>query len=66
MSLEFRLGHEIAEKVEKEGMAVFRDTTNNQPYGLFKLKDEEGAVASFSEKSSMYLVTTIKNKGDKE
>jgi hypothetical protein len=62
--MEMRLGREIAEEVENNGVVVFRDS-KNQPYALFKLKDIEGAVASFSTDSSMYIVTTIKHKEDK-
>lgn len=58
--LEMRLGREIAEEVEQKGMVVFRDNNNGQPYALFKLEDKEGAVASFSEDSNMYIVYTIK------
>ena len=62
--LEMRLGREIAEEVEQKGMVVFRDS-NRQPYALFKLEDKEGAVASFSENSNMYVVYTIKKKEEK-
>ena len=64
MPMEMRLGREIAEEVENNGVVVFRDSENN-PYALFKLKDIEGAVASFSTDSSIYIVTTSKHKEEK-
>ena len=61
MPLEMRLGREIAEEVENNGVVVFSDSKNNS-YALFKLKDMEGAVASFSNDSGIYTVTTSKHK----
>lgn len=65
LPMEMRLGREIAEEVENNGVVVFRDSKNN-PYALFKLKDMEGAVASFSTDSSMFIVTTSKHKEKKQ
>ena len=56
MSLEMRLGKEIAEELEKENVVAFRNEITNQPYALFKLKDEPGAVSKMAE--GLYLVTT--------
>lgn len=57
--MEMRLGRDIAEELEKNGVSVFRDNSG-QPYAIFKLKDTAGAVASFSTDSSTYIVSTIK------
>lgn len=66
MPLELRLGREVAEEVEKKGVAVFREGGDNgQPYALFKLEDKEGAVASLSEDSNLYFVTTAKSSSEK-
>lgn len=56
MDLEMRLGKEIAETVEKDNVVAFRNETTKQPYALFKLKDEAGAVSKMAE--GLYLVTT--------
>lgn len=56
IDLEMRLGKEIAEAVDKDNMVVFRNETTNQPYALFKIKDEAGAVADFG--NGLYMVTT--------
>lgn len=53
--LEMRLGKEIAEAVDKDNMVVFRSETTKQPYALFKIKDEPGAVAGFG--NGLYMVT---------
>lgn len=53
--LEMRLGKEIAEKVKKDNMVVFRNENTKQPYALFKLKDEPGAVAMVTK--GLYIVT---------
>lgn len=62
MSLEMRLGKEINEELEKENVVAFRNEITSQPYALFKLKDEPGAVSKMAE--GLYLVTTkdFKNK----
>ena len=49
MSLEMRLGKEINEELEKKNVVVFRNDNTNQPYALFKLKDEPGAVSKMAE-----------------
>lgn len=64
MPMEMRLGREIAEEVENNGVVVFRDSKNN-PYALFKLKDIEGAVASFSTDGGIYIVISSKHKEEK-
>ena len=56
MSLEMRLGKEINEELEKKNVVAFRNDNTNQPYALFKLKDEPGAVSKMAE--GLYLVTT--------
>lgn len=53
IDLEMRLGKEIAEAVDKDNMVVFE--TTNQTYALFKIKDEEGAVAELAK--GLYMVT---------
>lgn len=55
IDLEMRLGKEIAEAVDKDNMVVFRNETTNQPYALFKIKDETGAVAELAK--GLYMVT---------
>lgn len=62
--MEMRLGREITEELENDGAVVFTDR-RNQSYALFKLKNIEGAVASFSADSGRYIVTTVKHKEDK-
>lgn len=57
--MEMRLGRDIAEELEKNGVAVFRNNSG-QPYAIFKLKDIAGAVVSFSTDGSKYIVSTIK------
>ena len=67
MPMEMRLGRDIAEELEKNGVAVFRDKGGRgQPYAIFKLKDVEGAVASFSTDSSTYIVSTEKPEEKKQ
>lgn len=61
--LEMRLGKEIAEAVEKDNVVVFRSETTRQPYALFKLKDEPGAVAGFG--NGIWTVTTADYKNAK-
>lgn len=56
IDLEMRLGKEIAEAVDKKNMVVFRNETTKQPYALFKVKDEAGAVSVMAK--GLYLVTT--------
>lgn len=56
IDLEMRLGEEIAKAVEKDNMVVFRNDNTKQPYALFKLKDEAGAVIETAK--GLYLVTT--------
>lgn len=59
--MEMRLGRDIAEELEKNGLAVFRNNGGRgQPYAIFKLKDMKGAVASFSPDGSTYIVSTIR------
>jgi hypothetical protein len=55
IDLEMRLGAEIAKAVEKDNIVVFRNEKTNQPYALFKLKDEQGAVSKMAK--GLYLVT---------
>ena len=55
IDLEMRLGEEIAKAVDKDNMVVFRNDDTKQPYALFKLKDEPGAVAEMAK--GLYLVT---------
>lgn len=55
MSLEMRLGKEINEELEKKNVVAFRNEITNQPYALFKLKDEPGAVSKMAE--GLYIVT---------
>lgn len=63
-----RLGKEIAEAVDKNNMVVFRNENTNQPYALFKLKDEAGAVTMVAK--GLYVVTAKdfkhKKKGAKD
>lgn len=54
IDLERQFGKEIAEAVDKDNMAVFRNETTKQPYALFKLKDELGAVTCLSD--GLYVV----------
>lgn len=54
LDLEMRLGEEIVEAVDKNNMVVFRNDTTKQPYALFKLKDEPGAVVELS--NGLYVV----------
>lgn len=61
--LEMRLGKDIAEAIDKDNMAVFRNETTKQPYALFKLKDEAGAVTEIIK--GLYLVTTKDFKPEK-
>lgn len=53
--LEMRLGKDITDILKKKNVVVFRSTNTNQPYALFKIKDEEGAVADFG--NGLYMVT---------
>lgn len=55
IDLEMRLGKEIAEAVDKDNVVVFRNETTNQPYALFKIKDEAGAVSELTK--GFYMVT---------
>jgi hypothetical protein len=63
--LGMRLGDDIAKELDKTGVVIFRVGDNGQPYALFKLEDEVGAVASLSEDSNLYFVTTAKSSSKK-
>lgn len=49
------LSDEILEQLDKDKVVIFRDN-DNQPYALFKIKDEKGAVVGFG--GDNYMVTT--------
>ena len=42
------ISEELDKMLDEKGVVTFRDN-NKQPYAIFKLKDEEGAVAGFGE-----------------
>lgn len=51
------ISKELDEMLDEKGVVAFRDN-NKQPYAIFKLKDEEGAVAGFGE-NGLFMVQAI-------
>lgn len=52
------ISKELDKMLDKDGCVVFRDK-EKQPYAIFKLKDEEGAVAGFGE-NGLFMVRSAK------
>lgn len=48
------ISEELDKMLDEKGVVVFRDN-NKQPYAIFKLKDEEGAVCGFGENGSFMV-----------
>lgn len=51
------ISKELDKMLDEKGVVVFRDN-NKQPYAIFKLKDEKGAVAGFGE-NGLFMVQAM-------
>lgn len=51
------ISKELDQMLDEKGVVIFRDN-NKQPYAIFKLKDEEGAVAGFGE-NGLFMVQAM-------
>lgn len=59
MSLEMRLGKDIAGQLEKDGMVVFRDLKEHRAYAIFEIEDKKSAIIGIGD-GGTYIVNCRK------